>query len=490
MACLHGEVAFLTATLIVIDMTLAGLFWAMSHATGQGEDVIAKLIRKVLYVGAFAYIIGNFNWLAGIVFRSFAGLGLTASGSTLSMENFLQPGRLAKVGIDAGAPILKQIGDMAGFPEVFVNITPIVVMFLAWLIVLLCFFVLAIQLFITLIEFKLTTLAGFVLVPFALWNKTAFLAEKVLGNVVSSGIKVLVLAVIVGIGSGLFAEFQVQPAEPSIDHSVVVMLASLTLLALGIFGPGIATGLVSGGPQLGAGAMAGAALGAAGAAVAVGAAATGVGGAVAAEARMAPAAAKLAGSGARAATGAASSARSAFQAGSASAGGGLKGAAAGVGNVATTGAQATGQKVAEGARSMKERVAAAFRPDDAGSASGRRCRTGCKRANPIHRATRLGQAPASQAAAHPCRDDRRPHAARRRLRQLQPRPEPARFRFLIFKENSHAIQTTAGALRRYATACYSVSIRRPGLGRAHRLGPRAGEETGVSWPLAASRWPC
>ena len=200
---LHGEVAFLTATLIVIDMTIAGLFWAMGHATGQGEDVIAKLIRKVLYVGAFAYIIGNFNWLAGIVFRSFAGLGLTASGSTMSMESFLQPGRLAKVGIDAGAPILKQIGDMAGFPEVFVNITPIVVMFLAWLIVLLCFFVLAIQLFITLIEFKLTTLAGFVLVSFALWNKTAFLAEKVLGNVVSSGIKVLVLAVIVGIGSSL-----------------------------------------------------------------------------------------------------------------------------------------------------------------------------------------------------------------------------------------------------------------------------------------------
>ncbi|HEL3180555.1 TPA: P-type conjugative transfer protein TrbL [Stenotrophomonas maltophilia] len=367
---LHGEVAFLTATLIVIDMTIAGLFWAMGHATGQGEDVIAKLIRKVLYVGAFAYIIGNFNWLAGIVFRSFAGLGLTASGSTLSMENFLQPGRLAKVGIDAGAPILDQIRQLSGFPEVFINLTPIVVMFLAWLIVILCFFVLAVQLFITLIEFKLTTLAGFVLVPFALWNKTAFLAEKVLGNVVSSGIKVLVLAVIVGIGSGLFAEFQVHPAEPSIDHAVVIMLASLTLLALGIFGPGIATGLVSGGPQLGAGAMAGAAIGAAGAAVAVGAAATGVGGAVAAGARIAPAAAKLAGSGARSAAGAATSAKSAFQAGSASAGGGLKGAAAGAGNVAKTGAQAAGQKVADGARSMKERVAAAFRPDDAPASSG------------------------------------------------------------------------------------------------------------------------
>ena len=366
---LQGEVAFLTATLIVIDMTIAGLFWAMGHATGQGEDVIAKLLRKVLYVGAFAYIIGNFNTLAGIVFRSFAGLGLTASGSGLSMGNFLQPGRLAKTGIDAGAPILQQIGDLAGFPEVFVNIAPIVVLFIAWLIVVLCFFVLAVQLFVTLIEFKLTTLAGFVLVPFALWNKTAFLAEKVLGNVVASGIKVLVLAVIVGIGTGLFAEFTVHPAEPSIDHALVIMLASLALLALGIFGPGIATGLVSGAPQLGAGAMAGATLGGAGAAVAVGAAATGASSAVAAGARMAPGAARMAASGARSAASTATSAKAAFQAGSASAGGGLKGAAAGLGNVARTGAQAAGQKVADGARSMKERVAAAFRSDDAAAPS-------------------------------------------------------------------------------------------------------------------------
>lgn len=97
---LRGEVAFLTATLVAIDMTLAGLYWALGHATGQGDDVMAKLIRKVLYVGAFAYIIGNFNMLASIVFRSFAGLGLTASGSTVSMATFLQPGHLAKAALN------------------------------------------------------------------------------------------------------------------------------------------------------------------------------------------------------------------------------------------------------------------------------------------------------------------------------------------------------------------------------------------------------
>lgn len=70
---LHGEIAYLSATLIAIDITLAGLFWAF----GAGNDeILAKLIKKVLYVGAFAYIITNFNSLAGIIFRSFAGLGL------------------------------------------------------------------------------------------------------------------------------------------------------------------------------------------------------------------------------------------------------------------------------------------------------------------------------------------------------------------------------------------------------------------------------
>jgi len=347
---LHGEVAFLTATLVVIDMTLAGLFWAMG-----GEDVIGRLIKKTLYVGAFAFIIGNFNNLAGILFNSFAGLGLVASGSTLSQAQFLQPGHLAKVGVDAAQPIMAQISDLTGVPEVFANLDVISVLCLAWLVVIVSFFVLAVQLFVTLIEFKLTTLAGFVLVPFALWNKTAFLAERVLGNVVSSGIKVLVLAVIVGIGTGLFAQFQTPPGtEPSIDLALTIMLASLAMLGLGIFGPGIATGLVSGAPQLGAGAAAGTALGAAGLAVAGGTALATGSAAVAAGARMVPGATRAAIGGAasagRASSAMASGAKTAYQAGTAASGAGLA-------NVAKSGAGAVGQRVAASAKAVKDRVA-------------------------------------------------------------------------------------------------------------------------------------
>jgi len=293
---LGGEVAWLTGILVALDVTLAGLFWAL----GGTDDVIAKLLKKVLYVGAFAFLLNNFNQLAGILFHSFAGLGLTATGATLTEAELLQPGRLAAVGVEAARPLLAQIGDLAGFPEVFLNLDSIAVLFLAWLVVIVSFFVLAVQLFVTLIEFKLTTLAGFVLVPFALWNRTAFLAERVLGNVVASGIKVLVLAVIIGIGSSIFGEFTAPTGpDPSLDVALATMLGALALFGLGIYGPGIAAGLVAGAPQLGAGAAAGTALAATGLGVAGGAAVTG---AAAASLRSATALSSRAGPVAAAAT--------------------------------------------------------------------------------------------------------------------------------------------------------------------------------------------
>src|SRR5947208_4693079 len=266
---LGSEVGYLATTLAAIDVTLAGLFWAW----GADEDILARLVRKTLFVGVFAFLIGNWNSLARIIFESFASLGLKASGTSLSSADFLRPGRIAQVGLDAGRPILESISGLMGYVSFFENFVQIVVLLFAWIVVLLTFFILAIQLFITLIEFKLTTLVGFVLIPFGLFGKTAFAAERVLGNVISSGIKVLVLAVIVGIGSTLFSQFTsgFGGNQPTIESAMALVLAALSLLGLGIFGPGIANGIVSGGPELGAGAAVGTTM-AAGGVVAAGAA--------------------------------------------------------------------------------------------------------------------------------------------------------------------------------------------------------------------------
>ena len=327
---LGGEVGFIATTLIVIDVTLAALFWSW----GADDDIMARLVKKTLFVGVFAYLIGNWNNLARIIFESFAGLGLKASGTGFTTAQLLQPGRVAQTGLDAGRPLLDSISNLMGYWSFFENFIQIACMFFAWALVLLAFFILAVQLFVTLIEFKLTTIAGFVLIPFGLFGKSAFMAERVLGNVISSGIKVLVLAVIIGIGSTLFSEFTAGfgGQTPTIDQAMAIVLAALSLLGLGIFGPGIANGLVSGGPQLGAGSAIGTGLAAGGMAVAggaaLGAAAGGVG--------------TLAGGAAAAARGGATLAGGASAAYSLGAAGqsGASGVASGLASVAETGARA------------------------------------------------------------------------------------------------------------------------------------------------------
>jgi type IV secretion system protein TrbL len=149
-----------------------------------------------------------------------------------------------------------QIQRLSGFPEVFWNLSEIMLMALSWVVTLIAFFVLAIMLFLAVIEFKLTTLKGFILVPFALWRGTSFIAEPVLGQVITSGVRVLVFAVVTGIGTQIFS--QILPSNPtaelSLQDALTVLLALMTVGGLALYAPKIAAGIVSGAPQVGLGA--------------------------------------------------------------------------------------------------------------------------------------------------------------------------------------------------------------------------------------------
>jgi type IV secretion system protein TrbL len=391
---LQGDVAYLSATLIAIDITLAGLFWALS----PNSDVIAGLLKKVLYVGFFAWIIGNFAGLSAIVFESFAALGLTASGTSLTAADLLRPGFIASVGFEASQPLLDEISLMLGPIAFFENFIMIAVMFIAWAVILVAFFVLAVQLFITILEFKLTTLAGFVLVPFALWNKSAFLAERVLGNVITSGVKLMVLAVIIGIGATLFESVTLAfrtGEDITLAQVMGTVLASITFFWMGIFAPGIASGLITGAPQLGAGSAAGAALGVAAGTLGSALAARAAGGAVIAGVSGAV----------RAGASMAGGARTAYDMGSVASGKtGAGGAFAGLAGVAQAAGDTARRAFTGSARSIDE----AYRR---GASSAFEATGGSPRPNAHETQSSASRAPsghfigsAAQTAAHTLRD--------------------------------------------------------------------------------------
>lgn len=294
---LSGSVNGVFGLLIALVVALTGIQWALS----PNRDVLASGFGKVLLIGAFAWIINDWQALSETIYAGFLELGLTAGGGALSREEFLNPGAI----LQQGWEIVKALGETPAPVEnpldVMGNMADALILGLAMIGIMLAFAILALQIIVSLLEFKIVTLGGFVLLPFGIWNKTAFLAERPLGYVVSSGLKVLALAIVVSGARTIFDQLQ-PSANPDIYEALTILVAALLLAMLAIFIPNLASALVTGGPALGAGAALTSGLAVAGAGALVAGGAAGVG-------AMAGRAAAIGGS-SRSAAGAASAARS------------------------------------------------------------------------------------------------------------------------------------------------------------------------------------
>lgn len=258
---IQGDVSFVLNALIVISITLAGAQWALAQ-----EAPMAPFFRKVLFVGLFAFLINNWNALATAINQSGAMLGLRAGGGSLSLPDLHNPGRVAGIGVE----LFGKTAELGEGLNIITDFVPLVTIFIAAFLVMLGFFVLALQLFVAVIAFKLGSLAAFVALPWGVFSGTAWVAERPLGWVVGSAIRLFVLALIASVSLAFVTSL---PATFSLDAggALNVLLFGVTMLALSWFGPQLASEVVSGQPHLSGSdavrAMQGAAATAAGAAV-------------------------------------------------------------------------------------------------------------------------------------------------------------------------------------------------------------------------------
>jgi type IV secretion system protein TrbL len=136
----------------------------------------------------------------------------------------------------------------------FKNIVEIIFLFLAVAAIVTAFCVITIQVVVAVLTFKFGSLAAFVLVPFAVLSKTAFIAERPLGWVVGSGVRLMVLTLVLGVGNNIFQSLEV-PAGQTVTtyQAFCIALAALLLMALSLVASRLATDMIIGGPSLGVG---------------------------------------------------------------------------------------------------------------------------------------------------------------------------------------------------------------------------------------------
>jgi type IV secretion system protein TrbL len=250
-ASLAGPVNGIFGLMIALVVAMTGIQWAVS----SNRDALAGAFSKILLIGVFAYIINDWQGLSETIFAGFLELGLTAGGGSISSADFLNPGAV----IETGWQIVKALGDAPTTTEdpldVIGNLIDAIIIGISMLGIMVAFAILALQIIVTLLEFKIVTLGGFILLPFGILSKTAFMAERPLGYVVSSGLKVLALAIVISGAQAVFAQLIPSP-EPDIYEAMTILTAAIILAMLSLFAPNLAAALVSGGPALGAGALA------------------------------------------------------------------------------------------------------------------------------------------------------------------------------------------------------------------------------------------
>ena len=189
-----GPVQGVLATLVVISITISAILWAIDET----QNIMAALVRKILLIGFFAWLVTNWHSLTLTVINGFAKLGLQASGGGSIGDFTRAPTKAVEAGLSVVIDLIKYIGDLAqqnaGFGALM-HIDMIIVAAVAAIGILLAFIMLAIEIAVTIIEFYIVTLIAFVVVPFGVLSQTSFLAEKAIGYVVSVGFKFLALAV-------------------------------------------------------------------------------------------------------------------------------------------------------------------------------------------------------------------------------------------------------------------------------------------------------
>jgi type IV secretion system protein TrbL len=218
-------------------------------ATDKGHP-IGLLFGQLVVIGFFVWLLQQYTWITTQFYLSMIKIGLIAGGlEIVPPEKFGNPSSLMKIGMDVSKPLFDAIGVVG-----WVTGTNII-MVLSMIIVLASFFIMAFQVFVAILEFKLGLVWCYLMMAMSTLKQTSFATEKALGYIFASGMKLFALATITSIGAPVIKSFFGVSVNPTYNEALSVAFGSLIIGLLTWFVPAKIAGVVSGGPSLGAGSL-------------------------------------------------------------------------------------------------------------------------------------------------------------------------------------------------------------------------------------------
>lgn len=221
----------------------------------QDGDHMKNLISKIFKYGFWVWLVTNYSEFVNVIINSLVKVGTEVGGSGMGTSLLHHPSAICEQGLKLTTPFFKWLDSQTGLEVIFSNFWISLVVLVSILAIWLAFAILAIQICITYIEFYLSATLLFIFIPFGANKYLSFLAEKAIGAIFSFGVKLMVLATIVGISGPIINTWADKITfEGNPEHGILLATVTacwiITLLAWQA--PALAAGMMTGSPSLSA----------------------------------------------------------------------------------------------------------------------------------------------------------------------------------------------------------------------------------------------
>ena len=185
----------LFALLATIEFAWSAAVMALEKSDLQSWT--SALIRKIMWLGAFyALLLYGRQWIPAII-DSFSQLGGAAAG--INGNQGLSPSDLFTQGLNISAALM----DGASSSAFFTNPGTSIAVMIAAALVVLAFIAVTIQYIVAIVESYLVVSAGVIFLGFGGSRWTTPYVERYIGLGVSTGVKIMILYMLIGVGMNL-----------------------------------------------------------------------------------------------------------------------------------------------------------------------------------------------------------------------------------------------------------------------------------------------
>jgi type IV secretion system protein TrbL len=234
--------------IITFNVVLFGTAMALGKS-----NLTSEAIKKLFLIAIYVWLVQNVHVCANIIIKNFAAAGVTAGGNAISLAEIFDPSAIVGMGFDATRPIF----------DSGVTVLKPHIMFMkgiTGLLTLICFFYIAWQLFLSILEFYIISVVSVILIPFGLFKPLSFLSDKSIAAIFALAIRFMIVAFIISLSYKTLQTMRI-PDDHTFTDALNMFLVAGTIAYLCKSAPQLAAVYFGGGGGLSGGLLGAAALG-------------------------------------------------------------------------------------------------------------------------------------------------------------------------------------------------------------------------------------